>query len=187
MAKGGASGRSTNGSSRSGSVRAPKAGTRAVAETVADGASGSPHDFGSGRDYRAGMRRTSPSRSSTRATPTPLGRLLPDPEVGGHVRKGEKGTPILYVERRSRQTARDERGTPVLDEAGRPKVEWVERDRPLVKLHHVFNVEQTEALRLRPLAAAAPAWEGHERAEAVMRNSGLQIDHVAGDRAYRLG
>ena len=49
---------------------------------------------------------------------------------------------------------------------------------------HVFNVEQTEGLNLRPLAAAAPEWEGHERAKAVMRGSGVRIEHVAGDRAF---
>ena len=63
-------------------------------------------------------------------------------------------------------------------------MEWVERDRPLVKVQHVFNVEQTEGLKLRSLAAATAEWEGHERAEAVMRGSGVRIDHVAGDRAF---
>ena len=107
-------------------------------------------------------------------------------EAGGQVRKGEKGTPILYVEWRSRRALRDEAGQPVLDQEGRPERVWVERERPLVKLHHVFNVEQAEGLRLPSLAAPAPAWEGHERAEAVLRNSGVRIDHVAGDKAcYR--
>ena len=105
-------------------------------------------------------------------------------EAGGHVRKGEKGTPILYVDFRQRRTARDEQGKTVLDEAGRPKLEWVQRDRPLVKLHHVFNVEQTEGLKLRPLETAAPEWQGHERAEALIRASGVRVDHVAGDRAH---
>ncbi len=105
-------------------------------------------------------------------------------EAGGHVRKGEKGTPILYVDWRQRRTARDERGKPVLDENGRPTLEWVQRDRPLVKLHHVFNVEQTESLKLRSLQTAAPEWQGHERAEVLIRNSGIRVDHVAGDRAY---
>ena len=68
---------------------------------------------------------------------------------------------------------------------GRPKLEWVQRHRPLVKLHHVFNVEQTEGLQLRPLQTApGPEWEGHERAEALIKASGVRVDHVAGDRAY---
>ncbi len=107
------------------------------------------------------------------------------PGAGGHVRKGEKGTPIMYVDFRQRQTARDEQGKPVRDEAGRPKLEWVQRDRPLVKLHHVFNVEQTEGLQLRPLQTAPrPEWEGHERSGALIKASGVRVDQVAGDRAY---
>ena len=105
-------------------------------------------------------------------------------EAGGHVRKGEKGTPIMYVDFRQRRTARDEQGNPVRDEEGRPKLEWVQRDRPIVKLHHVFNVEQTEGLQLRSLQTAAPEWEGHERAEALIKGSGVRLDHEAGDRAY---
>ena len=72
----------------------------------------------------------------------------------------------------------------MLDGEGRPTLEWVQRDRPLVKLRHVFNVEQTEGLELRSLQVAAPEWEGLERAEALMRNSGIRVDHVADDRAY---
>ena len=105
-------------------------------------------------------------------------------EAGGQVRKGEKGTPILYVDFNRRATARDGEGKPVLDDAGHPVVASVRRDRPLVKLHHVFNVEQTEGLNLRSLQTAVPEWEGHERAEALMRATGVRIDHVAGDRAY---
>ena len=105
-------------------------------------------------------------------------------EAGGHVRKGEKGMPIMYVEWRQQRTARDDNGNPVLDDEGRKKLEWVQRDRPMVKLHYVFNVEQTEGLKLRSLAEAAPEWEGHERAEALIRGSGVRVDHVAGDRAY---
>ena len=71
------------------------------------------------------------------------------------------------------------------DGAGERRVEWVQRDRPIVKLHYVFNVEQTEGLKLRSLAEAAPEWEGHERAEALIKSSGVRLDHVAGDRAYR--
>lgn len=89
------------------------------------------------------------------------------------MRKGEKGTPIMYVDFRQRRTARDEQGRPIRDEEGRPKLEWVQRDRPLVKLHHVFNVEQTEGLQLRPLQTGAGAGVGgHERAEALIKASG---------------
>ena len=62
----------------------------------------------------------------------------------------------MYVEWRQRRTARDERGNPVLDDEGRKKLEWVQRDRPLVKVQYVFNMEQTEGIKLRSLQAAGP-------------------------------
>ena len=144
-----------------------------------------PHNFGSGRDYRGGNAVYLAMQGLDRGYADPRwGGYRQIQEAGGHVRKGETGTPILYVDFRQQRTARDEQGKPVLDDAGRPKLEWVQRDRPLVKLHHVFNVEQTEGLKLRSLETAAPEWEGHERAEALIKASGVRLDHVAGDRAY---
>ncbi len=144
-----------------------------------------PHNFGSGRDYRGGNAVYLTMQAFDRGYADPRwGGYRQIQEAGGHVRKGEKGTPILYVDFRQRRTARDEQGKTVLDEAGRPKLEWVQRDRPLVKLHHVFNVEQTEGLKLRSLETVAPEWQGHERAEALIKASGVRVDHVAGDRAY---
>ena len=144
-----------------------------------------PHNFGSGRDYRGGNAVYLAMQGLDRGYADPRwGGYRQIQEAGGHVRKGEKGTPIMYVEWRQQRTARDEKGNPVPDENGRNKLEWVQRDRPLVKVQHVFNVEQTEGLKLRSLAKAAPEWEGHERAEALIRSSGVRVDHVAGDRAY---
>ena len=144
-----------------------------------------PHNFGSGRDYRGGNAVYLAMQGLDRGYADPRwGGYRQIQKAGGHVRKGEKGTPIMYVEWRQQRTARDDKGNPVPDKNGRNKLEWVQRDRPLVKLHHVFNVEQTEGLKLRSLAKAAPEWEGHERAEAVIRSSGVRVDHVAGDRAY---
>ena len=144
-----------------------------------------PHNLFSGHDYRGG--------NALYLMMTALDRGYTDPrwggwrqirEAGGYVRKGEKGTPIMYVEWRQRRTACDEHGDPVLDREGRPKLEWVQRDRPLVRLRYVFNVEQTEGLELPSLQAAEPEWKGFKRAEALIRNSGIRVDHVADDRAY---
>ena len=86
----------------------------------------------------------------------------------GTCARARREPPIMYVDFRQQRTAHDEPGQPIRDEEGRPKLEWVQRDRPLVKLHHVFNVEQTEGLKLRSLETAAPEWDGHERAEALI-------------------
>ncbi len=144
-----------------------------------------PHNFGSGRDYRGGNAMFLTMQALDRGYADPRwGGYRQLQEAGGHVRKGEKGTPILYVDFRQRRKALDERGNPIPDEHGRPKLEWVQRDRPLVKVQYVFNVEQTEGLKLRSLQAAGPEWEAHERAETLIRGSGVRVDHVAGDRAY---
>ena len=83
-------------------------------------------------------------------------RILPQPaEPHGaaatfdlaHTRSSEEAARESW----SVSMARDEQGNPIRDEEGQPKLEWVQRDRPLVKLHYVFNVEQTEVLELRPL------------------------------------
>ena len=166
-------------------IKALEAGTAPWQKPWRPGERILPHNFGSGRDYRGGNAVYLAMNALDRGYADPRwGGYRQIQEAGGHVRKGEKGTPILYVDFNRRTAARDEAGNPVLDDAGRPVIESVRRDRPLVKLHHVFNVEQTEGLDLRSLQTAAPAWKGHERAEALMRASGVRIDHVAGDRAY---
>ena len=166
-------------------IKALQAGTAPWQKPWKPGERILPHNFGSGRDYRGGNAVYLAVNGIERGYADPRwGGYRQIQEAGGHVRKGEKGTPIMYVDFRQRRTARDEQGNPVRDEEGRPKLEWVQRDRPIVKLHHVFNVEQTEGLQLRSLQTAAPEWEGHERAEALITGSGVRVDHEAGDRAY---
>ena len=117
-----------------------------------------PHNFSSGRDYRGGNAMYLAVEALERRYADPRwGGYRQIQEAGGHVRKGEKGTPIMYVEFNRQRTVRDGKGRPVLDAEGRPRVESEKRDRPLTKIHYVFNVEQTEGLKLRSLAPAGPA------------------------------
>ncbi len=105
-------------------------------------------------------------------------------EAGGHVRKGEKGTPILYVEYTSREVEKDARGNPVVVDGHKQYTE-TQRDRPMVKIHTVFNVEQTEGLKLPPVGnREAPAWEANKRVEDLVRHGEVRVDHVQGDQAY---
>ena len=166
-------------------IEALKAGTAPWQKPWQPGERVLPHNFASGRDYRGGNAVYLAVQGLDRGYTDPRwGGYRQIEKAGGHVRKGEKGTPIMYVEFYRRVQVRDQRGKPVLDGEGRPTYTREKRDRPLTKIQHVFNVEQTEGLKLRPLARAAPEWEGHQRVEAVMQNSGVRINHRAGDRAY---
>ena len=142
-----------------------------------------PRNFSSGRDYHGGnaVYLAMVALSSGYVDPR-WGSALQIRSAGGNVRRGEKGSLIWYWQKRWLKLAHDDRGNTILDEDGNPKAEWI--DRPFAALHTIFNVEQTERLRLRPLPAAPPKWKGHRRAEALIRNSHIRVDHVAGDRAY---
>ena len=57
-----------------------------------------------------------------------------------------------------------------------------ERDRPMVKIHTVFNVEQTEGLNLKPLAKEAPpTWQANKAVADLVkhgeREGGPKVAH----------
>lgn len=94
-------------------------------------------------------------------------------ELGGHVRKGEKGSLVVYANKLTR-TETDDKG------------EEVERQIPFMKGYSVFNVEQIEGLpahyygkpeNLLPLA------ERLDHAERFIANTGITVQH-GGNRAY---
>ena len=144
-----------------------------------------PSNFSTGRSYRGGNAMHLVTVALERGYSDPRwGGFKQIDEAGGHVRKGEKGTPLMYVEFDRRRIVGDGEGQPVLDKDGQPGIETEKRGRPVVKVQYVWNVQQADGLALQPLEGPEPAWKGHERAEAVMRNSGVRIDHVAGDRAF---
>ena len=101
-------------------------------------------------------------------------------ELGGQVRKGEKGSHVLFYKfdnepREREDSPRDESGK--TREQSRP---------PLVRAYTVFNVEQADGLTLarREDAEPPPAWKAHQSAELVIRESGVSVCHVRGDRAF---
>ena len=105
--------------------------------------------------------------------------------AGGQVRKGEKGTQVLFFTDRTRKTEKDEQGKPVKDQDGKQVYQGERRSCPVVRQYTVFNVEQADGLELKPrVAQAPPEWQTHREAERVIRASGTTVEHVAGDRAY---
>jgi antirestriction protein ArdC len=95
-------------------------------------------------------------------------------ELDAHVRKGEKGSLVLYANSIAR-TERDEKTG-----------EDFEPDVPYMKGYTVFNVEQIEGLPETYYAKAAAALDSVARidhAEKFLHATGASINH-GGDRAY---
>ena len=97
-------------------------------------------------------------------------------ELGGHVRKGEKGTTVVYANAISRSEDDGEGAQ-------------VERKIPFLKAYTVFNVEQVEGLPAAYSALATPVLEPQQRVEAAERfcaATGAQVHHGGGQAYYAL-
>lgn len=94
-------------------------------------------------------------------------------ELGGQVRKGEKGSPVVYASTLSRIETDEDTG------------EESERQIPYMKGYTVFNAEQVEGLPAHFYALAEPVSstvERIEKAETFFSRTGAVIRH-GGDRA----
>lgn len=95
-------------------------------------------------------------------------------ELGGHVRKGEKGSMVVYANQIIKTETTD---------AG----EEIERGIPFMKSYSVFNVEQIDDLPARFYAqAVAPTLEPvqrNARAEAFLAATGALVEH-RGNQAF---
>lgn len=96
-------------------------------------------------------------------------------DLGGHVRKGEKGAPVCYYDTFTKET---------LDDTGACREEQI----PFLKHYTVFNADQCESLpaQFHPPAAAEPTLEAESgRIAAIdcfIANLGAEITH-GGNRA----
>ncbi|MFT4118298.1 ArdC family protein [Bradyrhizobium sp.] len=94
-------------------------------------------------------------------------------ELGGHVRKGESGSTVIYASRFTK-TETDEHGGEV------------ERDIPFLKTYSVFNVEQIDGLPEQFAGRPAPVIDPVERiahADRFFAHTGSVIRH-GGSRAF---
>ena len=99
--------------------------------------------------------------------------------AGGQVRKGERGTRVLFFTDRTARAAKDEQGKALKDQDGKTIYEEEQRQRPICKQYTVFNVEQADGLELKPRSAQArPEWDAHRDAEKVIAASGAKVQHV---------
>lgn len=104
--------------------------------------------------------------------------------AGAQVRKGSRGTRIIYWKFHDEQPMTDAQGRPVLDDEGKPRKVRVELERPRVFTAVVFNAQQIDGLPPMEAKPIGPEPERHARAEAILSNSGAKIAHVEGDRAF---
>jgi putative DNA primase/helicase len=102
--------------------------------------------------------------------------------VGAQVHQGAKGTPIQYWLFSEEQTKTDANGKPVLDAKGEPVKEHVRLERPEVFFATVFNAEQIDGLP--PIQRKTQNWNAVERAEQILKASGVVIHHGEQNRAF---
>lgn len=103
---------------------------------------------------------------------------------GAQVRRGSKGSRIMYWKFEDERQARDAQGKPVRDAEGKPVKERVRLEHPRAFFATVFNAEQIDGLPPLVPKPAMPEPERIARAETILANSQAVIQHVAGDRAY---
>lgn len=98
-------------------------------------------------------------------------------ELGGHVKAGSKGTPVVYADKVTKTDTRED-GTEE------------EKDVFFMKQYTVFNAEQVAGLPERFYALAAPRLDPVariERAEDFCRNTAADVRHGGGSAYYAQG
>ena len=104
--------------------------------------------------------------------------------IGANVRKGERGTTVEYW----KFPPKDEDKTQGDDKGSRDGKGDKELERPKIihRTFTVFNAEQVE--KMPPLDKGKEQqprpWEACERAERLLKESGADIEHRSGDRAF---
>jgi antirestriction protein ArdC len=96
-------------------------------------------------------------------------------DLGGHVKKGEKSTPVIYYKILEK---RDDAGKIVLREDGRPA------RIPFLRWANVFNLDQTEGIQAPAITPSESVTQPHEKAAAIVENARLCPIHHAGFAAY---
>lgn len=149
------------------------------------GANSLPYNVKTGKPYRGGNTVWLAEKAAKRGYgDARWGTFKQVKDLGGHVRRGEKGCPILFWQFESKRLARDKDGRPVLDDEGKPVYETRVLPRPRVYPYTVFNAEQCNGLPARTVRRSAETWDRHEDAERVFRNVGAVVQHSGDDRAY---
>jgi len=97
-------------------------------------------------------------------------------EMGGQVRKGERGTTVVFWQLRKI-------GATVDSFPERDEVDLHERVIPLLRAYTVFNFAQIDGLPASVCATEQRVWDAEAQAEDVLAASGARIQH-GGSKAY---
>ena len=160
-------------------------GTAPWTEAWKPGRRALPCNIKSGKAYRGGNTVWLASTAKRRQyTDERWGTYKQVKELGGQVRRGERGCQILFWQFEIRKRALDAEGKPLRDEDGKPVYEAKPLASPRVYRYTVFNAEQCDGLPPRARRDAAHAWDRHAGAERVLRCSGAVIEHTGENRAY---
>ncbi len=144
-----------------------------------------PKNLSSGKEYRGGNSMyLSVAQSARGYSENRWGTYKQIQAAGGQVRKGERGTRILSFQDHKQIAVTDKAGKPVHDAEGNKVYRYERMDHPMVRQYTVFNADQADGLKLPERPSKQPEWKAHENAEAVIRASGVRINHVQGDRAF---
>jgi antirestriction protein ArdC len=92
-------------------------------------------------------------------------------ELGGHIRKGERSTPVIYYKFLEK---RNVNGQQVFTAKGKPA--YV----PFIRWSNVFNLDQTEGVKAPDLPVSAVTVPAQGRAEALVQQANLCPIHKEG-------
>ena len=144
-----------------------------------------PKNLSSGKEYRGGNSvYLSVAQGAKGYSDNRWGTYKQIQAAGGQVRKGERGTRILSFQDHRQIAVTDKAGKPVHDAEGNKVYRYERLNHPMVRQYTVFNADQADGLKLPERPSKQPVWKAHENAEAVIRASGVRINHVQGDRAF---
>ena len=162
-----------------------KAGTVPWVQSWKAGERGQPYNLKTGKRYRGGNSTWLATVSQMRGYQDERwGTYRQIQEVGGRVRRGQKGASVVYWQWEARRLARDGNGKPLLDDKAQPVYEVKPLERPRSYMYTVFNAEQANGLPPRPLPEAGHQWEQNERVEKLIKNCGVAIEHATQDRVF---
>lgn len=105
--------------------------------------------------------------------------------MGAQVRKGETGTPIQVFISTREEAVKDANGKPVKNDQGETVTKNVQLERPFTKWFTVFHASQIDGMEpYNAPKAEESSFQRHERCEGILTESGANIRHEAGNRAF---